>query len=259
MTLPNKEQCECEKVSCKSDCSNIHTHKTFSCHTCKPSPPSKEKSLFERFTNNEIGVLGVEKKDTCIGYMCRDETCCPYSPSNKEKVCHSKLSTRPLLYTDTIRGEQICRDDMWAVTTDELNELNSPSPQPEDWAGEFDKVVEEWMFTPDGTSIVPVVKAFISKLAQEKYEEGIATKSNSGRRQYQDGWNEATIFWEKYAVKERKVVYNQALTDAVGVLPEVKHRTELTLGDLQMSDTDAGFNNALSQARIAITKLRKEI
>lgn len=37
--------------------------------------------------------------------------------------CNSKLATRPLLYTDTIKGEQVFRDDMWAVTTEELNQL----------------------------------------------------------------------------------------------------------------------------------------
>lgn len=37
------------------------------------------------------------------------------------KTCHSKLATRPILYTDTVKGRQVCRDDMWAVTTDELN------------------------------------------------------------------------------------------------------------------------------------------
>ena len=30
---------------------------------------------------------------------------------------------RPLLYTDTLHGDQINRDDMWAVSTDELNAL----------------------------------------------------------------------------------------------------------------------------------------
>lgn len=26
-------------------------------------------------------------------------------------------NARPILYTDTINGQQVCRDDMWAVTT----------------------------------------------------------------------------------------------------------------------------------------------
>jgi hypothetical protein len=41
----------------------------------------------------------------------------------KEKVCISPLATRPVLYTDTVGGSQTCRDDLWAVTTDELNAL----------------------------------------------------------------------------------------------------------------------------------------
>jgi hypothetical protein len=39
-------------------------------------------------------------------------------------VCYSKYATRPILYTDTIKGIQVCRDDMWAVTTEELNKLD---------------------------------------------------------------------------------------------------------------------------------------
>ena len=41
----------------------------------------------------------------------------------KKDVCYSKYATRPILYTDTIKGVQVCRDDMWAVTTEELNNL----------------------------------------------------------------------------------------------------------------------------------------
>jgi hypothetical protein len=33
------------------------------------------------------------------------------------------VPARPILYTDTIKGNQCCRDDMWAVTTEELNRL----------------------------------------------------------------------------------------------------------------------------------------
>jgi hypothetical protein len=39
------------------------------------------------------------------------------------KVCIHPLATRPVLYTDTVGGVQTCRDDLWAVTTDELNAL----------------------------------------------------------------------------------------------------------------------------------------
>lgn len=34
-----------------------------------------------------------------------------------------KLYSRPILYTDTIKGEQTLRDDLWAVTTEELKDL----------------------------------------------------------------------------------------------------------------------------------------
>lgn len=40
-------------------------------------------------------------------------------------VCISELAMRPILYTDTVNGIQTCRDDMWAVTTEELNKLET--------------------------------------------------------------------------------------------------------------------------------------
>lgn len=42
------------------------------------------------------------------------------------RTCISPLATRPVLYTDTVGGNQTCRDDLWAVTTDELNALTQP-------------------------------------------------------------------------------------------------------------------------------------
>lgn len=47
----------------------------------------------------------------------------------KEGVCYSKYATRPILYTDAIGGRQVCRDDMWAVTTEELNSLENSLTQ----------------------------------------------------------------------------------------------------------------------------------
>jgi hypothetical protein len=45
------------------------------------------------------------------------------SNDKREKVCRHPLAKRPILYTDSIKGEQVCRDDLWAVTTEELNAL----------------------------------------------------------------------------------------------------------------------------------------
>lgn len=39
-------------------------------------------------------------------------------------VCVSPFATRPILYTDTVRGKEVHRDDLWAVTTEELNALH---------------------------------------------------------------------------------------------------------------------------------------
>ena len=38
------------------------------------------------------------------------------------RTMHYRVKPRAILYTDSLGGEQVCRDDMWAVTTAELNE-----------------------------------------------------------------------------------------------------------------------------------------
>jgi predicted RNA-binding Zn-ribbon protein involved in translation (DUF1610 family) len=48
--------------------------------------------------------------------------------TTKPRVCISPLATRPVLYTDTVGGVQTCRDDLWAVTTAELNALKPAPP-----------------------------------------------------------------------------------------------------------------------------------
>lgn len=48
------------------------------------------------------------------------------------KTCISPLAIRRVLYTDTINGgNQAMRDDLWAVTTDELNALHNALQQAE--------------------------------------------------------------------------------------------------------------------------------
>ena len=37
----------------------------------------------------------------------------------------NKILMRPLLYTDTIEGKQVCRDDMWVLTTEELKSVGA--------------------------------------------------------------------------------------------------------------------------------------
>ncbi len=46
-------------------------------------------------------------------------------------VCRSPLATRPILYTDTLSGDQVCRDDLWAVTTEELNRMQDVAEENE--------------------------------------------------------------------------------------------------------------------------------
>lgn len=39
-------------------------------------------------------------------------------------ICKSELATRPVSYSDVVQGEQVARDDMWMVSTTELNQLH---------------------------------------------------------------------------------------------------------------------------------------
>lgn len=50
--------------------------------------------------------------------------------SDTEKMMRAPVPARPILYTDTIYGEQCRRDDMWAVTTEELNQLAASQQAP---------------------------------------------------------------------------------------------------------------------------------
>lgn len=40
---------------------------------------------------------------------------------NKPIICEHELATRAIFYTDTVEGKQALRDDLWAVSTEELN------------------------------------------------------------------------------------------------------------------------------------------
>ncbi|MGP1675945.1 MAG: hypothetical protein ACTS6J_02175 [Burkholderiales bacterium] len=46
-----------------------------------------------------------------------------------DAVAHEKLYSRPILYTDSIKGVQVCRDDLWAVTTEEIYSMRNAAPQ----------------------------------------------------------------------------------------------------------------------------------
>ena len=58
-------------------------------------------------------------------------------------ICESMLAKRPILYTDTIEGKQCLCDDMWAVTTLELNENHAFIAQ---YAGDLQKAEAELKF-----------------------------------------------------------------------------------------------------------------
>lgn len=46
-------------------------------------------------------------------------------PLTVEEILNFKREHRMILYTDTINGAQTCRDDLWAVSTEELAEASA--------------------------------------------------------------------------------------------------------------------------------------
>jgi len=68
--------------------------------------------------------------------------------SREQKVCIHPLATRPVLYTDTVGGNQACRDDLWAVTTDELNDL-ARRAEPSVAAGDERALFEQYALAGD--------------------------------------------------------------------------------------------------------------
>jgi len=71
-------------------------------------------------------VIHADKAAELIRALLDEEPC--WMRRSDMTKCSSVLATRPILYTDTVGNEQVCRDDLWAVTTDELNALKSAEP-----------------------------------------------------------------------------------------------------------------------------------
>lgn len=64
------------------------------------------------------GVLAREAKEK----ESRDRLWEQVQYYERTRRCHSPYAKRPILYTDTVNGEQCCVDNLWAVSTEELNE-----------------------------------------------------------------------------------------------------------------------------------------
>ncbi len=79
------------------------------------------------------------------------------------KKCNSPLATRPILYTDIVNGEQTCCDDLWAVTTEELNALETKVRE------DIISKITAWMRIENNISIIhkDQWEAFIAELSQE--------------------------------------------------------------------------------------------
>ena len=72
--------------------------------------------------------------------------------------CNSNLATQSLLYTDTIHGDQVLRDDLWVVSTAELNKnqrtIDAAMSRLEEITGEVMKNEEGiWCWTATGNDV----------------------------------------------------------------------------------------------------------
>ena len=68
--------------------------------------------------------------------------------------CLSELATQPLLYTDTIHGDQVMRDDLWVVSTDELNENHNEITRLNAIIKENEDDAERYRYLRNNTSIM---------------------------------------------------------------------------------------------------------
>jgi len=92
----------------------------------------------------------------------------------------------PILYTDSVQGVQVCRDDLWAVTTEEIHALRNSAPpdslavaQALEMAAKvlrkrLDGIYEEHSYQEEDTGAVIVDRAYDSQAEiLEEMEESI--------------------------------------------------------------------------------------
>ena len=103
------------------------------CETCEGKGHYDERIGGESFSNPKADCPDCDGK----GWNAKADVSA--SGAGDERVMTAPVPARPILYTDTVSGEQCCRDDMWAVTTAELNALSrakqaAQSAQVSEWS-----------------------------------------------------------------------------------------------------------------------------
>ena len=88
------------------------------CETCEGKGHYDERIGGESFSNPKADCPDCDGK----GWNAKADVSA--SGAGDERVMTAPVPARPILYTDTVSGEQCCRDDMWAVTTAELNAIS---------------------------------------------------------------------------------------------------------------------------------------
>jgi len=104
-----------------------------------------------KFKNNPCAEhLDVETADDWCPVCLHEENASLKAEVERLKMCQSDKATKSILYTDTIGGEQVCRDDMWAISTTTLNALTASEQrvkeleaEAQEEQDEFRRVVED--------------------------------------------------------------------------------------------------------------------
>lgn len=129
-----------------------------------------EKPAVAEFKKKYGTLSDADKPFEGVLFMHSDGTSEYYPPDEMHKIpraCISPLSTRPVLYTDTIQGgNQAMRDDLWAVSTDELNQTAKDALDAARYrwlCQAATKLDSDWAIVkiaPDGKSMEPVIIKF---------------------------------------------------------------------------------------------------
>lgn len=95
-----------------------------------------------------------------------------------------KVKVQPVLYTDTVKGEQTLRDDLWAISTEQLNYLHSLIDQAKAEQRETDARIAEKgivrLTNPSQPLVFNELTIYACKLAGNVACEDISKQIRSG-------------------------------------------------------------------------------
>jgi len=114
--LPNREEAKAEAIAAW----NRRTPQPVAAPTAGDALPPFTVSRYS--DTQQRGVLAIFDRKLSDSELDTVRAALANQPApTAAPMCWSALARRPILYTDTVGGQQTCRDDLWAVATAELN------------------------------------------------------------------------------------------------------------------------------------------